>query len=79
MALQHFYSRVPAKISMYNRTDSFDTFICSAGVSRDFALKELAQVNDLKLTVHEIETKVASTVLASLLKEHVFSGRIFGY
>ena len=55
MALQHFYSRVPAKISMYNRTDSFDTFVCSAGVSRDFALKELAQVDDLKLTVHEIE------------------------
>lgn len=55
MALQHFYSRVPAKISMYNRTDSFDTFACSDGVSRDFALKELAQVDDLKLTIQEIE------------------------
>lgn len=55
MALQHFYSRVPAKISMYNRTDSFDTFACSDGISRDFALKELAQVDDLKLTIQEIE------------------------
>lgn len=55
MALQHFYSRVPAKISMFNRTDSFDTFACSDGISRDFALKELAQVDELKLTIQETE------------------------
>ena len=26
MAQQHFYSRVPARVSMYNKYDGFDTF-----------------------------------------------------
>jgi len=48
MALQHFYSRVPARMSMFNRTDSFDTFAFSAGLEREFIEKELAAVYDNK-------------------------------
>ena len=42
MASQQLYSRVPAKMSMYNRTDSFDTFASSADLSREFVEKDLA-------------------------------------
>ena len=44
MALQHFYSRVPARMSAFNRTDSFDTFAFSAGLEREFIEKELTPV-----------------------------------
>lgn len=50
MALQHFYTRVPARVSMYDRTDGFDTFACSEGVSQELAQKELNAVCDQKLT-----------------------------
>ena len=49
MAYQHFYSRVPAKVSMYNRSDGFDTFAHSAGLKREFIEKELAIVYQNKL------------------------------
>jgi len=42
MASQQLYSRVPAKMSMYNRSDSFDTFACSADLDREFVEKDLA-------------------------------------
>lgn len=42
MASQQLYSRVPAKMSMYNRSDSFDTFACSADLDRDFVERDLA-------------------------------------
>lgn len=42
MAYQHFYSRVPARLSMYNKIDGFDTFAHSSGLSRDFILGELS-------------------------------------
>lgn len=44
MSLQHFYSRVPARVSMYNKRDGFDTFAHSAGLDRDFVLGPLSQV-----------------------------------
>ena len=49
MAKQHFYSRVPARISMYNRADSFDTFAHSEGLDREFIERELAPVYENKL------------------------------
>ena len=49
MAYQHFYSRVPAKVSMYNRSDGFDTFAHSTGLEREFIEKELAVVYQNKL------------------------------
>lgn len=50
MALQHFYTRVPARVSMYDRADGFDTFACSEGISQEFAQKELNAVCDQRLT-----------------------------
>lgn len=49
MALQHFYSRVPARVSMYNRADSFDTFAHSDGLDREFIERELSVMYDGKL------------------------------
>lgn len=53
MAKQHFYSRVPAKVSMFNRADSFDTFACSEDISADFIAKNLGAICDNKLTAEE--------------------------
>lgn len=49
MALQHFYSRIPARVSMYNRADSFDTFAHSDGLDREFIERELSVMYDGKL------------------------------
>jgi len=54
MALQHFYSRVPARVSMYNRADGFDTFAQSAGLEREFVERELAPVYENKLDKNDI-------------------------
>lgn len=59
MALQHFYSRVPARVSMYNKTDGFDTFAVSEGIDREFAEKEIASVCEnkmLKVNVDDVRT-----------------------
>lgn len=55
MAKQHFYSRVPAKMSMYNRSDGYDTFAHSQGLERDFVEKELAAVYENKLNKNDME------------------------
>lgn len=53
MARQQFYTRVPFKVSMFNRSDSYDTFACSEGLDREFIEKELAMVCENKLTLEE--------------------------
>ncbi len=53
MAYQHFYSRVPARISVFNKIDGFDTFAHSAELSRDFILGELSPVYADKLNKHD--------------------------
>lgn len=53
MALQHFYSRIPARISMFNKSDSYDTFACSDGISREFIERELSAVCDYKPSISE--------------------------
>ena len=55
MAKQHFYSRVPARASMYNRTDGFDTFAHSEGLERSFVEKEMAPVYENKLTKNDMD------------------------
>ncbi len=55
MAKQHFYSRVPAKMSMYNRSDGYDTYAHSQGLERAFVEKELAAVYENKLSKHDME------------------------
>ncbi|MBQ5320761.1 MAG: hypothetical protein J6K88_01675 [Oscillospiraceae bacterium] len=55
MAKQHLYSRVPAKVSMYNRSDGFDTFAHSEGLSREFIERELSAVYENKLGKNDAE------------------------
>ncbi len=55
MAKQHFYSRVPAKGSLYNRSDGFDTFAQSEGLSREFVERELSAVYENKLGKQDAE------------------------
>lgn len=55
MAKQHFYSRVPAKMSMYNRSDSYDTYAHSQGLEREFVEKDLAGVYTLKLSKADLD------------------------
>ena len=52
MAYQHFYSRVPSRVSLYNKIDGFDTFAHSVGIDRDFILGELAAVYTGLLELH---------------------------
>ena len=53
MARQQYYSRVPSRLSLYNRTDGPDTFACSEGLSRDFVEKELSAICNYKPTSGE--------------------------
>lgn len=53
MASQQLYSRVPAKMSMFNRSDSFDTFACSADLDREFVEKDLAALCENRPTPQE--------------------------
>lgn len=53
MALQHFYSRIPARISMFNKSDSYDTFACSDGIGREFIERELSAICDYKPSASE--------------------------
>ncbi len=50
MAQQHLYSRVPARMSAFNKTDGFDTFAYSENITRSFIETELASVYDNKPT-----------------------------
>lgn len=53
MAYQHFYSRVPARMGMFKRTDSYDTFAMTEGLTREYIDKELSAVCDYKPTKYE--------------------------
>ncbi len=44
MAKQHFYSRVPARMSLFNRMDGYDTFAYSSNIKREFIENDLAKV-----------------------------------
>ncbi len=53
MSYQHFYSRVPARVSLYNKIDGFDTFAHSAGLKNDFIVGQLSTVYHDKLNIHD--------------------------
>ncbi|MBQ8302618.1 MAG: hypothetical protein IJX97_03600 [Clostridia bacterium] len=53
MSRQHFYSRVPARVSLYNKRDGFDTFAMSEGLSKEFVLGELSTLYANKLNIHD--------------------------
>ena len=54
MAYQHFYSRVPARLSMYEKTDSFDTFAKSEVIDQKFINDNLLPFCNIKLTTNEM-------------------------
>ena len=54
MAKQHFYSRVPSKVSMFYKSNGFDTFALSEGVTQEFVEKELNNIIEQKLTPEEL-------------------------
>lgn len=54
MAKQHFYSRVPARMAMFHRSDSFDTFACSKDIDRNFIEKDMQVILDQKLSNDEL-------------------------
>ena len=53
MSYQHFYSRVPARVSLFNKRDGFDTFAHSSGIDKAFVLGQLACVYENKLEIQE--------------------------
>ena len=53
MSYQHFYTRVPARVSLYNKRDGFDTFAQSSMLDRGFVLGELSSVYADKLNIHD--------------------------
>lgn len=55
MALQHFYSRVPARMSMFHKADGYDTFACSAGLDQSFIERELLPVCEDRLPASEAD------------------------
>ena len=52
MARQHFYSRVPARVSLYNKSDSFDTFAKGVALSNELVMGELSVMYKDKLDIH---------------------------
>lgn len=55
MALQHFYSRVPARMSMFAKCDSFDTFAKSGEITREYINSNLVRICEYKPTEDELE------------------------
>lgn len=54
MAYQHFYSRVPARLSMYEKTDCFDTFAKSRDIDQKFIIDNLLPFCNIKLSAIEL-------------------------
>lgn len=54
MAKQHFYSRIPARLSMFEKTDCFDTFAKSEVIDQKFINDNLLPFCDIKLTANEL-------------------------
>lgn len=83
MAKQHFYSRVPARASMYNRTDGFDTFAHSDGLERSFVERELAAVYENKLSKTDVDAvrqgNMPTVYSQSLLKSGVVAQSCVSY
>ena len=52
MARQHFYSRVPARVSLYNKSDSFDTFAKGVALPNELVMGELSVMYKDKLDIH---------------------------
>ena len=76
MSYQHFYSRVPARVSLYNRIDSFDTFAHSAGLDKSFILGEMSGIYADKLDIHD-STRVRRGEIPTVYSQIMLpSGRV---
>ncbi len=53
MIYQHFYSRVPARKSMFRHTDGYDTFAKSEELEEEFIENELSAICDYRPTKYE--------------------------
>ena len=73
---QHFYSRVPSRISMYYKSNGFDTFVCSENVDREFVEKDLAILLEQRLSPEELSLlrnqKLAPVYCHFSTKDEVF-------
>ena len=73
---QHFYSRVPSRISMYYKSNGFDTFACSENVDREFVEKDLAILLEQRLSPEELSLlrnqKLAPVYCHFSTKDEVF-------
>ena len=76
MALQHFYSRVPARVSLYNKADSFDTFAQSSGLEREFVEGELAYVYENKLGKNDMPAVLRGQMPCIYTQSCTRSGRL---
>lgn len=54
MAYQHFFSRVPAKVSMFEKADSFDTFAKSEAITKEYIMQNLMPLCNLRLSNAEL-------------------------
>lgn len=73
MSHQHFYSRVPARVSLFNKRDGFDTFAHSLLLEREFILGPLAIAYENKLTIHD-PTKVWRGEIPMVYSQTVLEG-----
>ncbi|MDD4124116.1 MAG: hypothetical protein PHW77_00085 [Eubacteriales bacterium] len=55
MALQHFFSRVPARMSMFRKCDSFDTFAKSKELTKEYINGNLTKICEYKPTEEELD------------------------
>lgn len=76
MAKQHFYSRVPARASIYNRCDGFDTFAHSEGLEQSFVQEELAAVCENKLFKTDLDAIRLETMPAVYSQTVLKSGQV---
>lgn len=76
MALQHFYSRVPARVSLYNKADGFDTFAQSAELEREFVEGELAYVYENKLGKNDMPAVLRGQMPCVYTQSCTRSGRL---
>lgn len=53
MSYQHLYSRVPARVSLFNKRDGFDTFAHSSELSPEFILGDLSAVYANRLEIYD--------------------------
>ena len=73
MSHQHFYSRVPARVSLFNKRDGFDTFAHSLLLEREFILGPLAPAYEDKLVIHD-PTKVWRGEIPTVYSQTVLEG-----